>query len=192
MCLFLQSKKRCPYFFCSDIPSFCITSVFSEGQLNLFDRGTAEHLWKHTSLCFFLPFKPQLLVAAEPSLNRIGFVLAEWGFPCGSAGKESACSVEAWVQSLGWEDPLEKGRIPTPVFWPREFHGQYSPGGCKEPDSTERLTHIVSSVGQKLKKRGQQAGLNSKPVLSTLSTCFLLPSCSQYFFPLPACPLGHG
>ena len=23
---------------------------------------------------------------------------------------------ETWVQSLGWEDPLEKDRLPTPVF----------------------------------------------------------------------------
>ena len=30
------------------------------------------------------------------------------GFPCGSAGKEFVCSSESWVQSLGWEDPLEK------------------------------------------------------------------------------------
>ena len=30
---------------------------------------------------------------------------------------------ETWVPSLGWEDPLEKERLPTPVFWPREFHG---------------------------------------------------------------------
>ena len=110
MCLFLQSKKRCPYFFCSDIPSFCITSVFSEGQLNLFDRGTAEHLWKHTSLCFFLPFKPQLLLPAEPSLNRIGFVLAEWGFPCGSAGKESACNAESLGSVPGLGRSLEKVR----------------------------------------------------------------------------------
>ena len=29
-----------------------------------------------------------------------------------------------WVQSLGWEDPLEKRTLPTPVFWPGEFHGQ--------------------------------------------------------------------
>ena len=28
------------------------------------------------------------------------------GFPCGSAGKESACN----VGDLGWEDPLEKGK----------------------------------------------------------------------------------
>ena len=31
------------------------------------------------------------------------------GFPCGSAGKESAAIWETWVQSLVWEDPLEKG-----------------------------------------------------------------------------------
>ena len=45
---------------------------------------------------------------------------------------------EIWVPSLGWEDPLEKGeeRLPIPVFWPREFHGLYSPWGCKELDTT--------------------------------------------------------
>ena len=32
------------------------------------------------------------------------------GFPCGSAGKESAAMRETWVRSLGWEDPLEKGK----------------------------------------------------------------------------------
>ena len=49
---------------------------------------------------------------------------------------------EAWVQSLGWEDPLEKGKYPlqySPVFWPGEFHGPYSPWGCKESDTTEQL-----------------------------------------------------
>ena len=30
---------------------------------------------------------------------------------------------ETWVQSLGWEDPLEKGKATTPVFLPGEFHG---------------------------------------------------------------------
>ena len=30
---------------------------------------------------------------------------------------------ETWVRSLGWEHPLEKERLPTPVFWPGEFHG---------------------------------------------------------------------
>ena len=31
------------------------------------------------------------------------------GFPGGSAGKESTCSAGDWVQSLGQEDPQEKG-----------------------------------------------------------------------------------
>ena len=41
---------------------------------------------------------------------------------------------ETWIQSLGWEDPLEKEK---PVFWLGEFHGLYSPWGCKESDTTE-------------------------------------------------------
>ena len=32
------------------------------------------------------------------------------GFPYGSAGKESTCNVGDLVQSLGWEDLLEKGK----------------------------------------------------------------------------------
>ena len=28
-----------------------------------------------------------------------------------------------WVQSLGWEDPWRRERLPTPVFWSGEFHG---------------------------------------------------------------------
>ena len=28
---------------------------------------------------------------------------------------------ETWVGSLGWEDTLEKGKLPTPVFWPKNF-----------------------------------------------------------------------
>ena len=49
---------------------------------------------------------------------------------------------EIWVGTLGWEDPLEKGRLPTPVFLLGEFHGQrslegYSPWGRKGLDMTE-------------------------------------------------------
>ena len=52
---------------------------------------------------------------------------------------------ETWVQSLGWEDPLEKGMAIHSVFLTGEFYGQkglegYSPWGHKEADMTERLT----------------------------------------------------
>ena len=30
--------------------------------------------------------------------------------------------------------------LPTLAFWPEEFHGLYSPWGCRELDMTERLS----------------------------------------------------
>ena len=32
--------------------------------------------------------------------------------------KDLPAKQETWVQSLGWEDPPEKGMQPTPVFLP--------------------------------------------------------------------------
>ena len=52
---------------------------------------------------------------------------------------------ETWVQSLGWEDSLEEGMQPTPVFLPGKSHEQnslvgYSSWGHKESDMTQRLS----------------------------------------------------
>ena len=47
---------------------------------------------------------------------------------------------ETWIWSLGWEDPLEKRKAHTSVFWPWEIHGLYSLLGHKELDSTEWLS----------------------------------------------------
>ena len=45
---------------------------------------------------------------------------------------------ETQVQSLGQENPQEKGKASTPVlFLAGEFHGLYSPWGCKESDTAE-------------------------------------------------------
>ena len=73
---------------------------------------------------------------------------------------------ESWVQSLGWKEVLgpslvaqlvknlpakwetwfdpwateiswKRERLPTPVFWPGEFHELYSLWGCKESDTTD-------------------------------------------------------
>ena len=43
---------------------------------------------------------------------------------------------EILVQSLIREDPLEKGKIPTPVFLPGEFRGQRSLAGYSPWDQT--------------------------------------------------------
>ena len=62
------------------------------------------------------------------------------GFPCGSAGKASACNVGdlASIPGLG-RFPWRRERLPIPVFWPGEFHLLYSQWGHKELDRTERL-----------------------------------------------------
>ena len=38
-----------------------------------------------------------------------------------------------WVGKVPWR----RGRLPTSVFWPGEFHGLCSPWGQKESDATE-------------------------------------------------------
>ena len=59
----------------------------------------------------------------------------------GSASKESVCSAGdlGSIPGLG-RSPGEGKGYPTPVSWPGEFHGLYSPRGRKESDTTERLS----------------------------------------------------
>ena len=50
---------------------------------------------------------------------------------------------ETWVQSLDWEDPLEKGTAThsSILAWRIPYTGGiYSPSGWKELDTAERLT----------------------------------------------------
>ena len=64
-----------------------------------------------------------------------------------SDDKESVHNQETgfnpWVRKIPWRREWQL----TPVFLPGEFHGQrslegYSPWGCKELDTTERLTTL--------------------------------------------------
>ena len=68
-----------------------------------------------------------------------------WAFLMAQMVKNPPVMRETWDSSLGQEDLLEKSWSPTPVFLPGEFHGQrslagYSPWGCKELDTTEKLS----------------------------------------------------
>ena len=54
---------------------------------------------------------------------------------------------ETWVQFLGWEDPLEKGKATHSSILPGEFHGLCSPRDCKESDTTERLSPSLALQG---------------------------------------------
>ena len=61
------------------------------------------------------------------------------GLHCGSAGEEPPAMWEICVQSLGWEDPLEKGKATysSILAW-RSPWTVYS-RGRKESDTAERL-----------------------------------------------------
>ena len=43
---------------------------------------------------------------------------------------------DLWVGKIPWR----REQLPTPVFWPGEFHGLYSPWGHRESDTTEWLS----------------------------------------------------
>ena len=50
---------------------------------------------------------------------------------------------DPWVGKIPWR----RERLPTPVFWPGEIHGLYSPCGCKESDMTEwLLLHYLGHI----------------------------------------------
>ena len=66
------------------------------------------------------------------------------GSPGGSDVRYRVClqcrspRFDLWVDKIPWR----REWLPTPVFLPREFHGQrslmgYSPWGCKRSDTTE-------------------------------------------------------
>ena len=66
---------------------------------------------------------------------------AKGGFPDSLTGKESAFNAgdpefDPWVGKIPWR----REGLPTPIFWPGEFHGLYSPWGQKESDMTEWLS----------------------------------------------------
>ena len=82
------------------------------------------------------------------------YFIPNWGFPRGSDGKESACSVaHSKVRSLGQEDPLEKEMATHSSILTWRIPGQrslvgYSPLGHKESKMTEWVTLWLSIYTQ--------------------------------------------
>ena len=69
---------------------------------------------------------------------------------------------ETWAQSLGWEDPLEKGKATHSTFLAWRIHGLHSPWGRKESDTTERISlhsFTAEPLGKPLEALRSRAGL---------------------------------
>ena len=78
-------------------------------------------------------------------LQRVGHNLETECFPGSSAGKDLPAmqgrpGFDPWDGKMPWR----RKRLPTPVFQPGEFHGLYSPWGCKELDTTGQLSLSLS------------------------------------------------
>ena len=85
---------------------------------------------------------PGLLPGSGRSAEEgIGYPLQySWASLVAQLVKNPHAMREIWVRFPGWEDPWRGEQLPIPIFWPGEFHGLYSPWGCKESDMTEQLS----------------------------------------------------
>ena len=88
--------------------------------------------------------------------NLIVDIFSTGGFPGGSVDKESSCKAgdsgrcefNPWVGKIAWR----RTQQPTPVFLPRESHGQrslvgYSSSGHKDSDMTSVTEHAYIIFG---------------------------------------------
>ena len=132
------------------LPSSSVCGILQARVLEwiamLFSRGSSQpRYWTHVSLSpalagRFFPISTTWEALSAGSCYLFPLLWVE-GFPCGSAGKESAYNVEdlGSIPGVG-KIPWKRERLPTPVSWPGEFHGLYNPWGRKESDTTERLS----------------------------------------------------
>ena len=68
---------------------------------------------------------------------------------------------DPWVGKIPWRQK----RLPSPVFWPGEFHGLYSPWGRKESDRTEWLSLHPSALSSDIQKGIKCKALLPRPVV---------------------------
>ena len=100
-----------------------------------------------------------------------------WASLVAQLGKNLPAMQETWVQSLSWEDPWRRDRLLTPVFWPGEFYGLYSPWGHKESDTTECLSLSVwPATGTLLMIKISSTHLPCSPLGVLLSLPLSIPS----------------
>ena len=69
-----------------------------------------------------------------------GHCLTHWASLVAQLVKNPPAMWDTWVRSWVGKIPWRRERLPTPGFLLRDFHGLYSPQGCKESDMMEGLS----------------------------------------------------
>ena len=85
----------------------------------------------------FQSARPAGLIRLDKTIAITLVIMPDMGFSGGSAHKEPACNVGDLGSIPGLGRSPGEGRLFTPVFWPGEFHGLYSPYVRKEADTIE-------------------------------------------------------
>ena len=62
-----------------------------------------------------------------------------------------------WVRKIPWRREM----LPTPVYWPGEFHGLYSPWDSKELDTTEKLS-LFTFISLQRTNKNKNINTNNK------------------------------
>ena len=71
----------------------------------------------------------------------IGYPLqSSWASPVAQLVKNLPAMWKTWLQSLGWEDPLEKGKATYSSILAWRIPWTVCPWSCKESDTTEGLS----------------------------------------------------
>ena len=91
-------------------------------------------------------------IRTETDLYKVFYYQSRWqkqinfpqGLPLGLSWKRICWECrrprfDPWIGKTHWR----RERLPTPVFWPGEFHGLYSPWGSKKSE-TEQLSLSIS------------------------------------------------
>ena len=102
--------------------------------------------------CFLKFCQTYIFSGLSPDLlNKSASLVAQWyqkeKIKTNTTCQCKRCGFDPWVGKTLWN----RKQQPTPVFLPGEFHEQrslvgYSPWGCKELDTTKRLTHTQTKI----------------------------------------------
>ena len=77
---------------------------------------------------------PGLIPGSGSTGEGIGYPLQySWASLVAQLVKNPPAIWENWIGKIPWR----REKLPTVVFWPREFHRLHSPWGLKESDTTE-------------------------------------------------------
>ena len=126
-------------------------------QTNFNSKQIFENIMFETTRNFLLKWPSELRTRPGVEVSRVEiffFSISSWNaycyvsissslvFPCGSDGKESACSTGDLGTIPGfWRSPGERNGYPLQIpAWKYRSMAYYSPWDCKESDMTEWLS----------------------------------------------------